>query len=48
VKFVTPDHKAVEGYLANMPPILEKWKKRVGPGANELISVIDKVLGTKY
>lgn len=47
-KFLTPDHKAIEEYLANMPPVLAKWKKRVGPGANRLISVIDKVLGTKY
>jgi TRAP-type transport system periplasmic protein len=48
VTFVKPDPKEVEKYLANVPPILEQWKKRVGPMSNELISVINKVLGTKY
>ena len=48
VTFVEPDPKEVEKYLANVPPVLEQWKKRVGPSADELIGVVNKVLGTKY
>jgi TRAP-type C4-dicarboxylate transport system substrate-binding protein len=48
VTFVKPDPKEVEKYLANVPPILEQWKKRVGPMANELIGAVNKALGTKY
>jgi TRAP-type C4-dicarboxylate transport system substrate-binding protein len=48
VTFVKPDPKEVEKYLANVPPILEQWKKRVGPIANELIGAINKVLGSNY
>lgn len=48
VTFVKPDPKETEKYLANVPPILEQWKKRVGPMANELIGTFNKVLGTKY
>jgi TRAP-type C4-dicarboxylate transport system substrate-binding protein len=48
VTFVKPDPKEVEKYLANVPPMLELWKKRVGPSANELIGAINKALGTKY
>jgi len=48
VHFIKPDPKAVEKYLVNVPPILAKWKERIGPGADDLISVVNKVLGTKY
>lgn len=48
VQFVKPEPKEVEKYLANVPPILAKWKERVGPGVDEFITVVNKVLGTKY
>jgi TRAP-type C4-dicarboxylate transport system substrate-binding protein len=48
VQFVQPDPKEVEKYLANVPPILAKWKERIGPETNQLMAVVNKVLGTKY
>ena len=48
VKFITPDPKEVEKYLANVPSVLAKWKERVGPGTDQLMDVVNKVLGTKY
>jgi TRAP-type C4-dicarboxylate transport system substrate-binding protein len=48
VQFVKPEAGEVRKYLANVPPMLAKWKERVGPGADEIIAVVNKVLGTKY
>jgi TRAP-type C4-dicarboxylate transport system substrate-binding protein len=48
VQFIQPDPKEVQKYLANVPPILAKWKERVGYGVEELIAVVNKVSGTKY
>jgi TRAP-type C4-dicarboxylate transport system substrate-binding protein len=48
MQFGKPEAREVEKYLANAPPILAKWKERVGSGADEMIAVINKVLGTNY
>jgi TRAP-type C4-dicarboxylate transport system substrate-binding protein len=48
VQFVKPDPKAVEKYLTATPPVLAKWKERIGPGADQLITVVNRVLGTNY
>jgi len=48
VQFVEPDPKEVEKYLMNVPPILAKWKERIGPETNQLMAVVNKVLGTNY
>lgn len=48
VTFVKPEPAEVEKYLANVPPVLAKWKERVGYGVEDLMTVVNRVLGTKY
>ena len=48
VSFFDPSAEDKEKYLANTPVILDQWKERSGPRAEQALSVINKVLGTNY
>ncbi len=47
-RVVNPPQAEVDKLLANINPILEDWKKQVGPDSALVFAAINKVLGTHY
>ena len=47
-RVVNPPQAEVDKLLANIDPILEDWKKQVGPDSVLVLEAINKVLGTHY
>lgn len=47
-KVVNPPQAEVDKLLSNINPILEDWKKQVGPDSAWVLEAINKVLGTAY
>jgi TRAP-type C4-dicarboxylate transport system substrate-binding protein len=47
-KVVNPPQPEVDKLLVNIDPVLEDWKKKVGPDSATILEVINKVLGTQY
>jgi TRAP-type C4-dicarboxylate transport system substrate-binding protein len=47
-KVVNPRQGEVDKLLSNISPMLEDWKKQVGPDSALVFAAINKVLGTNY
>jgi hypothetical protein len=45
---MNPSPAEVDKLLANVHPVLEDWKKRMGPDSAMIFEAINKVLGTTY
>ncbi|MDA8125680.1 MAG: TRAP transporter substrate-binding protein DctP [Deltaproteobacteria bacterium] len=47
-KIVNPPQAEVTKLLANVDPVLEDWKKKMGPDSALIFEAVNKVLGTSY
>jgi TRAP-type C4-dicarboxylate transport system substrate-binding protein len=47
-KVVNPSQAEVDKLLVNVTPILEEWKKKMGPDSAMILEAVNKVLGTNY
>jgi TRAP-type C4-dicarboxylate transport system substrate-binding protein len=47
-KVMNPSQAEVNKLLVNVTPVLEDWKRRIGPDSAMILEAINKVLGTNY
>jgi TRAP-type C4-dicarboxylate transport system substrate-binding protein len=47
-KVMNPPQAEVDKLLVNIDPVLEGWKKKIGPDSAIIFEAINKVLGTNY
>ena len=47
-KVMNPPQAEVDKLLVNVDPVLEDWKKKIGPDSAIIFEAINKVLGTNY
>jgi len=47
-KVMNPPQAEVNKLLVNVNPVLEDWKKKIGPDSAMIFEAINKVLGTNY
>jgi TRAP-type C4-dicarboxylate transport system substrate-binding protein len=47
-RVVNPPQAEVDALLANIGPILDDWKKQVGPDSALVLQAVNKTLGTSY
>ena len=47
-KVMNPSQAEVDKLLVNVNPVLEDWKKKMGPDSAMILEAINKVLGTNY
>ena len=45
---MNPPQAEVNKLLVNVNPVLEDWKKKIGPDSAIIFEAINKVLGTNY
>jgi len=47
-KVVNPPQAEIDKLLVHVGPVLEDWKKKIGPDSAFIFEAINKVLGTSY
>jgi len=47
-KVVNPPQAEIDKLLVHVGPVLEEWKKKIGPDSAVILEAVNKVLGTNY